>query len=132
MSIQNATLKENATSLTVVGGDDLVFTTDGETVKSGVHTSAAAVTDFRVRPQITLQNRNPRLVNGVFTKGKRTIKAVFPKILADGSISYNVWRHECEVHPECSVAEYDNQALINAQILSQTVYRNFLLTGSLE
>lgn len=132
MSITNATLKESATSLTVVAGDDLVFTSDGEEVKSGVHTSAAAVTDFRIRPSITLQNRNPKLIAGVFTKAKRTVKIVLPKILADGSTVYNVRRVEAEDHPECTVAEVDNLNFLTAQVLSQVAYQSFLRTGNLE
>lgn len=131
MGIENITLKEDATAMTPTGGTDLVFSPDGVQVANGIHVAAPAVTDFRVRPNITFKTRNPTLQNGVYSKAKREVSYVRPKILADGSTVYNLVRISVEVHPESTVAEADDIRFIGSQLLSDTDVVDFMRSGSL-
>lgn len=132
MGIEQITLKQDATSAAITGGTDLVFESDGQPVNGGIHVMAPAVTDFRVRPNITFKTKSPVLNNGVYSKGKRWITPVFPKILADGTTVYNLSRIEIEVHPETTEAERSNQILITAQLLFNAAVQSFLTSGSLK
>lgn len=132
MSIKNCTLKQNATSITVVGGTDLNFVEDGVEVKSGVHVHAPSVADFRVRPNITFKNRNPTLqADGQYTKGKREFSIAQPKLLASGKIVFNVYRGSIEVHPESTPAELDNLLFLGAQLPADTEVLDFMRVGTL-
>lgn len=132
MSVENCTLKEDATSLTTVGGTDITFTEDGVEVSGGIHVSAAGVTDFTVRPHITAKNRNPVLQgDGTWTKAKRTVTAVFPKTLSNGNTVFNLVRIDQEVHPETSATDALNIKLMGSQILASSEFANFFAAGSL-
>lgn len=131
MGIKSSSLIENPTSITVTGGTALAFTEDGEEVKNGVHTSAASVADFRVRPSIVAKNRNPVNRNGVFSKGKRWLTLISPQLLDDETYVHNVIRIEVEMHPEMTGAEVKSFLDLGSQLMFDTDYRTFLETGSL-
>jgi hypothetical protein len=133
MSANSATFRVDAapTDFTVAAGTNATYTPDGVDIPNGLHLADAGETDFRVRSNITLKTRNPQLVNGIFTKGKRWATFVQPKILADDSIVYNVVRIEVEAHPECSTTEVEALVSSGAQLLVDADFTSFLLTGSL-
>lgn len=131
MGIKSITLKDAATSMTVVGGSDQVFTEDGVVVPNGVHVAAASVADFRVRPHIGFRSKVPTFTNGVYSKSKRWITYTQPKILADGSTVFNLFRSELEVHPETTEAEVIDLLMKSGQVSTSTASRDFLTKGSL-
>lgn len=132
MPIQSAVVKTGATGLTVVGGSDMSFSPDGVSVPNGIHVSVAADTDFRVRRNCTVKQKLPTLISGGgYSKDKKTITFVAPKILADGSTVFNLIRIEREVHPESSAAEALELNLIGGQALADADFASFWAGGSL-
>jgi RNA-binding protein YlmH len=132
MPISGLTIKQDATSLTVVGGTDISYTEDGVEVTNGKHVSDVSEADFTIRPNITVRNRNPSLLaSGQYSKAKRSITIVIPKKLADDSTSFNLVRMEIEIHPESTAAEVLDLVLQAAQLLSQTDTENFINYGSI-
>lgn len=104
--MSTVTLLSGATSA-ATGGTSKAFTTDGVAVANGQHFTDFSGTDFRVRPSITLKNR-PAVYNkatGKWKKGKRELTLTHPKVLADLSIEYPLFRIEIEDHPEMTIAE---------------------------
>lgn len=132
MSVQNAIVKSGASALTPTGGSDVTFTPDGVTVANGIHLIDAAQTDFRIRRNITLKNKLPNLAStGVYSKDKKTVTFVAPKILADGSTVFNLIRIEREVHPESTAAEALDLNMVAGQLLADADFTNFWVSGSL-
>lgn len=132
MGIEQITLKTGVTAVTLTGGTDLQFAPDGVEIKSGLHVAAPSISDFRVRPSITFRTRNPTLVNGVYSKGKRWVTFTQPKVLASGSVVHNIIRTEAEIHPETTVAEQDDMFFIGSQLFTAADILSFLATGSLK
>lgn len=132
MSLTNAIVKAGATGLTTTGGTDISLTPDGQTVANGVHLAVAADTDFRTRRNMTIKNKVPALSpDGTYSKEKKTVTFVAPKILADGSTVFNLIRIEREVHPESTAAEAFELSMVGAQILSDADFTSFWASGSL-
>jgi hypothetical protein len=132
MGANNVTLKNNATSMSVTGGTDLVFSEVGQTIANGVVTQAAATADFRIRETLEFKNRNPILqVDKTYSKAKRSGKILVPKILAAGTTAFNLGRWDIECHPECTAAEVLNIRLLTAQALAQAALNDFYNSGSL-
>lgn len=126
MPISGMVLKDGASAMTPTGGSDMTFQEDGVSVVNGKHVANAAQTDFRIRENLTVKIRKATYQGGVFTsKDKKTVSYVEPKILADGSIAYNVIRLEREVHPETTAAEALNLNMMGAQLLSDSDIASF-------
>ena len=133
MPLQDMQLLTGASASVPTGGTAMIFEEDGVDVKNGVHLHVPAVTDFRVRPNVTFKNRNPSLLgDGTYSKGKRTISFVIPKELASGLVVFNLIRMEVEIHPETTAAEVLDLCLLGSQLLSDTDTQTFLGTGSLK
>lgn len=130
MPIQSSVVKQNATSFTVVGGTDLTFAPDGVVVPSGTHVSVPADTDFRIRRNLTFRNRPPVYQNGIWSKGKQSFVFQIPIILADGSVSFDLFRGEREMHPEGSAAHGLELLFVSAQILFDSDFATFWSGGS--
>lgn len=131
MPISNATLSLGGTC-SVTGGTSKTFTDVGETIKNGKKVSDLTVTDARVRPTITCVNR-PAALNSLgkyISKDKRTAKLVWPKLLADGSLAFNVREVRVEDHPETTDAEKANMDSYIAQIMFDTDFSGFVRNGS--
>lgn len=132
MPIQSAVVKRGATSASVVGGSDVTFTPDGQSVNGGVHTSDSSQTDFRIRQNMTIKNKLPTLLgDGTYSKDRKTVSIVAPKILADGTTVFNLIRIEREVHPESTAAEAFELNMLAAQVVSDSDFLTFWATGSL-
>lgn len=115
------------------GGTSKTYTIDGKPIVGGVHVQDASVTDFRVRPNATFRNREPKYNSALkkFSKDKKTVTLVIPKILADGSVEYNLIRIEREVHPESTAAEALELNTQGAQLLFDSEVAAFWASGSI-
>jgi len=133
MSILSLALMKDATSNTITGGTSATFETDGVEIKNGVHMVDTTESDFTVRPNITIKNRAHTLLpTGIYTKGKRDVTLVIPKLLADSSLVFNLVRINLEVHPETTAAELLNLRLLGCQCFSDSDMDNFYSYGSLK
>lgn len=131
MPLQNMSLPVDGT-LSVAGGTAKSFTTDGQTVANGLHLADASVTDFRIRPNMTVKVKMPSLDGaGVYSKDKKTITYVVPKLLASGKTVFNLIRVEREVHPESTAAEALHLLNVGAQLLFDLDTTSFWASGSL-
>lgn len=132
MAIQNAVVKSGSTAMTPTGGSDVTFTPDGLSVANGIHVADAAQTDYRIRRNMTLKNKVPTLLaDGSYSKDKKSVTLVVPKILASGKTVFNLIRLEREVHPESTAAEALDLCMIGAQLLSDSDFTAFWSSGSL-
>lgn len=115
------------------GGTSKTYANDGKAVAGGVHVADASVTDFRIRPNITFQYREPKYdsVKKTFSKGKVKATLVIPKILASGSVEYNLIRIEREVHPESTATEHLELLIQGAQLCFDSELAAFWATGSM-
>lgn len=131
MPISGATLLLGGT-ITPSAGTAKTWTDVGETIKNGKKVTDLSVTDSRVRPTITCINRPAQLNNlGVYvSKDKRTVKLVWPKLLASGAIAFNVREVRIEDHPETTDAEKANLDSYTAQFMCDPDFTNFIRNGS--
>lgn len=131
MPISGATLLLGGT-MTPSAGVAKTWTDVGETIKNGKKVTDLTVTDSRVRPTITCINRPAQLNNlGVYvSKDKRTVKLVWPKLLASGAIAFNVREVRIEDHPETTDAEKANLDSYTAQFMCDSDFTNFIRNGS--
>lgn len=126
------TIKTGATGFTVTAGIDKAYSDDGQTVQNGKHYADAATTDFRVRPHVTLKNRNPqKQTNGTYSKGKREIILTIPYLKADTSIAFNTWRYSQEYDPELPAATEKDGRFMMAQFLFDAETESFNSTGAI-
>ena len=132
MPILGLSLQQDATGGTTTGGTAMALSSDGVEVKNGIHVADMSESNFALRTHITLSTRNPQLLaDGTYSKGKRKVTIVVPKLLASGAIAFNVNRQSVEVHPETTVAEQTNLHMLGAQVWTDADLTNFLLYGSL-
>lgn len=132
MPLQSAIVKTGATAMTPTGGSDVTFTPDGQTVANGLHLSNAAETDFRIRANMTIKNKVPTINgDGGYSKDRKSVTYVRPKLLADGSTTFNLIRIEREIHPESTAAEALDFSMVGAQILTDADFAAFWASGSL-
>lgn len=115
------------------GGTSKTYSIDGKQVAGGVHVADASVADFRVRPNATFRNREPKYNSATkrYSKDKKSVTLVVPKALADGSYEYNLIRIEREVHPESTAAETLELNTQGAQLLFDSELAAFWASGSL-
>lgn len=131
MPISGATLLLGGT-VAATGGTSKTFTDVGETIKNGKKVSDLSVADARIRPTITCVNR-PAALNSLgkyISKDKKTGKLVWPKLLADGTLVFNVREIRVEDHPETTDAEKANMDSYAAQILCDADFTQFVRNGS--
>jgi hypothetical protein len=129
----NGMILKKAGANSVTGGTDVTYTEDGQEVPNGTHLVDSSVTDFRTRSNIKLQNRIPTYnsLTGEYSKDKKTVTLVCPKILESGKTVYNLIRIEREVHPESTAAEAAELNIQGAQLLFDSDAANFWAVGSL-
>lgn len=134
MSLNGSIIKKDATGITVTAGTDQTFTADGVAIANGLHLVDAAQTDFRIRRNITAKVKQPAYdsVNKSFSKDKKSVTLVQPKILVNGTVVYNLVRIEREVHPESTSAEALDLNRCGAQLLCDSDYDAFWSVGSLQ
>lgn len=130
MGIQNMTLLDGAT-VSATGGTAKTFTPDGVSVPNGIHVADAANADFKTRENIVLRTKNPALVNGEYTKGKRWVTYVAPMVLTSGTIVFNLVRVEVEVHPDMPSANFTEMLKKASQLFIDPDLTTFWSAGSL-
>jgi hypothetical protein len=132
MPISGMVIKSGGTN-SVAGGTDVTYVADGQDVPNGVHVVNASVSDFRVRGNATFKNRIPvyNQSSAKWTKDKKAVTLVLPKLLASGEVVFNLIRIEREVHPESTAAEALELNTQGAQMLFDTDFTNFWSVGSL-
>lgn len=130
MSIRNFTLKDGASSITVVGGTDQTFQEDGVEVTMGIHVSDINEPNFSVRENVTLKSRPPALQGVDWTKEKRSITHVKPMITDSGKTVFNLVRIELEIHPSISAADRTDLLLKASQYPVDADFTSFWATGS--
>lgn len=131
MGLQNATLLTGATC-SATGGTTKTFTTDGKTIVNGAHFVDAAVTDYKVRPEITARVKSPTQDSlGNWSKGSHELVIKMPKVSVLGKVIPCLVRIDVEWHPDQSVAEVDDMCNIAAQTLFDADFTSFRRTGSL-
>lgn len=115
----------------VTGGTATTFTETSRTVVGGKQYSNMNITDYRVRPTVTVTSKLPAFHNGVWAKGKYSLTYTVPIITASGAITYNNWRQELEVHPEFSDVDAALLRSNGVQFGFDTDLTNFWKGGSL-
>jgi len=126
------TIKAGATGFTVTGGADKTFSDDGQTVNNGRHYADMATADFRIRPHLTLKNRNPqRQSDGSYSKGKREAILTIPILKSNGTIAFNTWRYSQEYDPEIPAASEKDGRFLMAQVLFDSETETFNTTGGI-
>lgn len=132
MALSSAVVKTGASAMTPTGGSDKTFTPDGQTVPNGIHIADAAQADFRIRDNMSLKSKVPTLQgDGSYSKGKRSVTIVMPRLLASGMTVFNLVRLEVEVHPEMTAALELDLRMVAAQVLSDSDFSSFWTAGSL-
>lgn len=132
MPLNGMTISIGATSAAATGGTATPFNQDGVVVSNGIHVANLTEPDFRVRSHVTFKTRVPTLqADGSYSKARRDIILTQPKILADGSVSFQVARIGLEFHPEASEAEVLDLSLCAAQLLFDADTASFIKHGSL-
>lgn len=131
MGLSSFTISAGGTN-SVAGGTPTTYTADGKSVNGGIHVSDGSQPDFRVRPNITFQNREPKYNSATmrFSKDKKKVTLVRPIILADGSVEYNLLRLEREVHPATTAAAALELNIQGAQLLFDSETAAFWSAGS--
>lgn len=130
MSVQNASILAGAT-ITPSGGSAVSYTPNGQTIQNGIQLIDAAVTDYRIRPTLTLKVKNPVLDSQlVYSKDRKSILLVEPILLASGKVVFNLIRIEREVHPETTAANTLGLNTKGAQLLTDADFTNFWAAGS--
>lgn len=131
MPIKGASLLLDGT-VSFSAGTAKSFTEVGETIKNGVKVTDLSVTDGRIRPSITCINRPAVLNNlGVYTsKDKKTVKIVWPKLRADGTISFPLREIRIEDDPEMTEAEKRYLNSYTCQIMADADFQQFVLNGA--
>jgi hypothetical protein len=132
MSIATLSLQKNATGATITGGTAMSLSRDGVEVKNGVHVADMSEGNFIIRPNATFRTRVPvKQSDGTYSKEKRFCTIVVPKVLADGTVVYNLRRLEDETHPETTAAERLNLDMLAAQYYTDPDLADFRGYGSL-
>lgn len=131
MPIKGATLLLDGT-LAISAGTAKTFTEVGETIKNGCKVTDLSVTDGRLRPTITCINR-PASLNGLgvyISKDKKTVKIVWPKLKADGTITFPLREIRIEDDAEMTEAEKRQLNVYAAQIFFDSDFQQFVLNGA--
>ena len=132
MGVRNATILTGST-ISATGGTSSTLAVTGQQIPNGVQIADMGVTDFRVRPTLTIRSRVPALQpDGSWSKYKNQVSLVIPKVLASGDMAFPVGRIEFEPHPEMTDAEVNKLRDWLCQILFDVDFANFLKYGSLD
>lgn len=131
MPIRNASLTLGGT-ISITGGTTKTFTEAGETINNGVKVVDLSITDSRLRTAITATNRPGKLnAAGVYvSKDKKTVKIVWPKLRADGTISFPLREMRAEDDQEMTETEKAQLNSYAAQVFFSPAFQQFILNGA--
>lgn len=131
MPVNGMVLKDAATGITVVGGSDMTFQSDGVAVANGVHVANMAQADFRLRENATVKYRPPKQnADLTWSKGKWSITYAEPSLDANGRVLYDVGRIEVELNPTSAASVGMNIRRMLAQLATDSDLDNFFAGGS--
>lgn len=131
MSVQNASISAGAT-ISATGGTAVNYTPNGITIQNGIQLIDAAITDYRIRPTLTLKVKAPVLdKDRVYSKDRKSMLLVEPVLLASGRVVFNLLRIEREVHPETTAANTLSFNTKGAQLLTDADFTSFWSAGSI-
>lgn len=128
MGLQNLQILTGS-AIAVTGGTAQAFSPDNLEVAGGVHVVEAAITDFRIRPQITFTAKSPtKKTDGSYTKEIRRAKLVLSYIDSAGIVQYDFVQVETSLTPgSANLAELRKKG---AQLLIVPDANNFYTVGS--
>jgi len=127
----SVTLKDGGATATT-GGTDQTFDRTNLPVNNGYEYADVSEDDFFARQKVIITTRQPQLQSdGSWSKQKTSCRVVIPKVLSDGSVSYNVGRVETEIHPESTAAELDELREFTAQMAIGAQFDNVFTAGTL-
>lgn len=129
--LNSASLQTGATGATITGGTAVTYSQNGAVIPQGIQVADTSATDYRTQKTITFRSRLAAYNKGLWSKNKRSATVVQPKVLADGSIAFNVFRVEQEIHPESSAAEILELRMLGVQSILDSEYATFWSNGSL-
>lgn len=128
-------LKKGVTAVTVTGGTDQTFTTDGSDQSATQNYVDFSVSDFRLRPKITLRRRYPvRASDGTWSKGKRYYSLTIPVVVTENGVEvirYEVVRAETEFYSDKTGAEMKSVVAVMAQLMTSDSTSAFQTVGQL-
>lgn len=131
MPVQNASISAGAT-ISAAGGTAVNYTPNGITIQNGVQLIDAAITDYRIRPTLTLKVKAPVLDKDmVYSKDRKSMLLVEPILLASGRVVFNLLRIEREIHPETTAANALSFNTKGAQLLTDVDFTHFWSAGSI-
>jgi hypothetical protein len=124
-------LKDGGTTATT-GGTDQDFDRTPTPVNNGYEYADVSEPDFFARQKVVLTARAPQLQSdGSWSKQKISARFVMPITRADGTIAYNVARHEVEYDPESSSANLAELREFSAQMAIGTAFDDLHVAGTL-
>ena len=131
MALSNATLIDGAT-LSATGGTTVNYAPSGKIVPDGVEIVDVDATDYQTRTSVSLRVKMPsyNANTATWSKGKRMVTFVAPKVLASGEVVFPVVRIDVEDHPEMTAAEALELRTRAAQILFDADFDTYFKTGS--
>lgn len=131
MPINGGTIADGGTPAAATGGTVKTYTAGGQSIMNGIQVIDPSVTDFRIRPNATFKTANAKLSPlGKWSKGKRSVTYVIPKVLSDGTQAFPLVRISLEDHPEMTEAEILRLLSNAAQLLYDADFQAFWKTGS--
>lgn len=131
MSARSFSISEGST-LSATGGTGKTFAETGVQIPSGCNVADNSVADQRLRPNVTTKVRPIKQnADGSFTKGKVSMTLVRPKLRANGSVAYPLFRVEVEDDAETTAAELTELWSSGAQLCFDSELANLRAYKSL-
>lgn len=130
MGLINGTILDGGVIATT-GGTSKTLKSDGLQVSGGIRLIDDTVTDYRARPTFLFRTVQPAMqADGTLGKGKREVIVTIPRVNALGKQTFPCVRIRLEDFPEMSAAEITKLSNYASQILSDSDFASFWLTGS--
>jgi hypothetical protein len=131
MTLATAAIMVGSTGISATGGtsDDLESVSDS----IGYRHSYFGSSDFLSRNNIVFTSTEPKVSAsspGGFTQERREVTIKYPKTLLNGAKTTNVVRLYLSADPETTEAEKTEMIFNAAQVLGDTDFLNYWLSGS--
>jgi hypothetical protein len=132
MGLETMSLLASA-SVAASGGTALAFAKDSVAIQGGIHLIVPSDADYQTRRSVTAKVK-PASINvktGVYTKDKKSMSLTRPKVLTDGSVVFEVFRVEREMHPSSPAADALEMNSLGAQMIIDSDAAGFWANGTL-
>lgn len=125
------TLTDGGTT-TTAGGAAQTFDRSNTKVNNGYEYVDTSEADFFARQKMVIVARQPTLQSdGTYSKAKASERFIMPITRADGTIAYNVARHEIEYDPESTAAQVAELREMSAQMAVGSQFDDIHVAGTL-